>query len=790
MSPFFSFIITALIFAGGIASYFFWRSARRKRLVSQLETKLVLIRIPKAGGEGKDLKKEIAVSEQLLNSVAAFGAPVAFEIAVPHVGKEIHFYASMPARLADAFVKQIHSLWNDSVVEAAEDYNIFNYAGVSAGAAIALKERFVLPIRTYDEVDADTFLPILGGLNNINEIGEGGAIQFVIRPAGKKFKKEAQGALRSLKKGWKLGDVLKSNFNVSLSDFSDALKGSAKNDEKKESRMDEEAVKVLNAKLTKPFFEVNVRVVASAPSQFQADSILNGLTAGFSQLSAPNRNEFRIVRVKENDREFFHDYSFRGFDPQRAVVLNSGELASIFHLPVSSTDIPNVKYVKSREAPPPPNLSKKGVLIGRSVFRGETIDVKVSDDDRRRHIYMIGQTGTGKSNLLKNMIAEDIRAGKGVAVIDPHGDLVEDVLGLIPKNRSEDVIVFDPGDIDNPVGLNMLEYDFRRPEEKTFIVNELLNIFDKLYDLKTTGGPMFEQYMRNALLLLMEDANPSGGGEPATLMEVPRIFSDAEFRKRKLARIKNPVVIDFWEKEAVKAGGEAALSNVTPYVTSKFNNFTANDYVRPIIGQVKSAFSFREAMDNGKIILINLSKGRVGDVNANLLGMIMIGKILMAALGRTDTAEDKRRDFYLYIDEFQNFATDSISVILSEARKYRLDLTLAHQFIAQLSDKIRDAVFGNVGSLISFRIGNKDAEFLVKQFEPVFKEQDLMNIDNYQAYAKLLINGETSRPFNVRMIKAELGDRELASSLKELSRQRYGAKRETVEQEIFNRLRG
>ena len=441
--------------------------------------------------------------------------------------------------------------------------------------------------------------------------------------------------------------------------------------------------------------------------------------------------------------------------------------------------------MKSREAPPPADLSKEGVLIGQSIFRGDIREIRIADDDRRRHVYMIGQTGTGKSNLLINMVVSDIRNGKGVAVIDPHGDLVEDILGLVPKDRYQDIIVFDPGDIDNPVGLNMLEYDFRRPEEKTFIVNELLNIFDKLYDLKTTGGPMFEQYMRNALLLLMEDAV----NEPATLMEVPRIFSDTAFRNRKLARIKNPVVLDFWEKEAIKAGGEASLQNITPYVTSKFNNFTSNDYVRPIIGQTKSAFNFREAMDSGKILLINLSKGRVGDVNANLLGMIVIGKILMAALGRVDIEQEKRRDFYLYIDEFQNFATDSIAVILSEARKYRLDLTLGHQFIAQLPDKIRDAVFGNVGSLISFRIGSKDAEFLVKQFEPVFKEQDLINIDNYKAYVKLLINGETARPFNMRTIKAELGDQILAKDLKDFSRGRYGQKRETVEQEIYGRLR-
>jgi len=291
--------------------------------------------------------------------------------------------------------------------------------------------------------------------------------------------------------------------------------------------------------------------------------------------------------------------------------------------------------------------------------------------------------------------------------------------------------------------------------------------------------------MRNALLLLMEDAP----NEPATLLEVARVFTDADFRQRKLSRISNPIVVDFWEKEAVKAGGEASLANMTPYITSKFNNFTSNDYMRPIIGQPKSAFNFRQVMDEGKILLVNLSKGKIGEINANLLGMIITGRILMAALSRVDLSENKRRDFNLYIDEFQNFTTESIATILSEARKYALNLTMAHQFVAQLTEKIRDAVFGNVGSIISFRVGAQDAEFLVKQFEPVFSENDLVNIDNFNAYVKILIAGQTSRPFNIKTLVPERGDRETADRIKEMSRSRYGRDRQEVEVEILKRLR-
>ncbi|MEK7077288.1 MAG: TraM recognition domain-containing protein, partial [Patescibacteria group bacterium] len=390
-----------------------------------------------------------------------------------------------------------------------------------------------------------------------------------------------------------------------------------------------------------------------------------------------------------------------------------------------------------------------------------------------------------KSTLLGNMIIDDIKRGKGVAVIDPHGDLAEGALGYVPPERMNDVIYFEPADLWKPLGLNMIDYNFDKPEEKTFIVNEMQSIFNKLF-VAETMGPMFEQYMRNALLLLMEDMP----NEPATLIEVPRIFTDTEYRKRKLSRIHNPVVIDFWEKEAIKAGGEASLANMTPYITSKFNNFIANDYMRSIIGQPKSAFNFREVMDSGKILLINLSKGRIGDINAGLLGMIFTGKLLMAALSRVDIPDvNQRRDFNLYIDEFQNFTTDSIATILSEARKYRLNLTIAHQFIAQLDEKIRDAVFGNVGSQIIFRIGVQDAEFLVKQFEPIFSQNDLISIDNFNAYAKILVNGETTKPFNVKTLPMAAGDPDTAHRLKEQSREKYGADRKEVEEQIFKRLR-
>ena len=773
--------------------YFAFRHFQTRNLKRSLELVLLLVKISKEEKTGtpgaqqeKDFKIEINRFEQLVANLAALKRPFVFEVAVPHVGEEIHFYVAVPKQMSEVTAKQIQGLWAGASVErAGDDYNIFNPNGATAGAYLLQKEDYALPIRTYQELESDSFASVLGALSKVNEVGEGAALQVVAMPAHKDNKKRIQSYLEALKKGKSLRHILRS-FPVKFHDIKTAFNPEIEEREKQEHVIDDEAVKILTAKITKPMFNVNVRILASASTPFQANDLVDAMAAGFQQFGSPSRNEFKVVKPK-NPQALATQFVFRSFDAGKSMILTSEEIASFVHFPTSGTETPRVKWLKSKEAAPPSNLPAQGTLIGESSFRGQRKPVYITDDDRRRHVYAIGQTGTGKSTLLGNMVIEDIEKGKGLALIDPHGDLVENALSHIPQNRVDDLILFDPSDLMRPLGLNMIDYNFDRPEEKTFIVNEMQSIFNKLFSQETMG-PMFEQYMRNALLLLMEDMK----NEPATLIEVPRIFTDVDFRRRKLERISNPVVVDFWEKEAIKAGGEASLANMTPYITSKFNNFISNDYMRPIIGQVKSAFNFRAAMDEGKILLINLSKGRIGDINAGLLGMVFTGKILMAALSRVDIADvTKRRDFNLYIDEFQNFTTDSISTILSEARKYRLTMTIAHQFIAQLEEKIRDAVFGNVGSQIAFRVGVQDAEFLVKQFEPNFDLNDLISIDNLNAFAKLLINGETSKPFNLKIGTQSWakGNLELAQKMKEYSRTKYGMDREEVEAAIFRRLR-
>jgi len=783
------FSLLAIVALSVSVGYLLQKRRAMRRIFDGLEMRLFLVSIrQETKKEQPDIKREINYTEQLFLSLSAFNRPFVLEAAVHHVGEAINFYVAVDRSVADAAVKQMQGIWADAQISPSDEYNPFNSAGESLGAYITQKENFVLPIRTYAEIESDTFGPIVNGLSKLDEIGEGAAIQLIVKPAGKQFKRTLGKYIEFLKKGERLEDILSVSFlktaGKGLKSGFDSEKTQAKKERERDKVTDDTAIKAIEMKASKPLFKANARVVTSAKTRMQAEYLLSGITTGFSQFGAPMRNQFEI-HVPKKPQKLFSQFSFREFDEGQVMILNSEELVSFFHMPISTTDIPRISWLKAKEAPPPVNMPKTGLLLGESVFRGEETPVFLMDEDRRRHFYIIGQTGTGKSTLIYNMAIEDIVKGHGVAVIDPNGDLIQNLMASIPEERIDDVIIFDPGDVERPIGLNMLEFDKSRPEQKTFIVNEMQSIFNRLFPPETMG-PMFEQYMRNALLLLMEDAE----NEPATLMEVPRIFTDTDYRERRLDRILNPAVVDFWRNEAVKAGGDAALANMAPYITSKFNNFIANDYVRPIISQQKSAFNFREVMDNGKILLVNLSKGRIGDINAGLLGMIIVGKIQMSAFSRADVMDQsKRRDFYLYIDEFQNFTTDSVATVLAEARKYRLNLIVAHQYITQLTEKIRDAVFGNVGSMAVFRIGANDADFLVKQFEPVFTQNDLVNIDNLNAYVKLLINGETAKAFNMRIRPSYSNNFELAEKLRELNRVKFGMDRHDIEEEVYRRLR-
>ena len=711
------------------------------------------------------------------------------ELALSNFSEHIVFYSAVPLEHSNLFEKQVLAIYPDAKIrEHREDYNPFNEGGVSVSSSAFAGGNTAYALRTFETFTQDPLSVLLSTFSKINRDGEGVAVQFVICPRGKTFNTHYKYVVDQIRKGVKPKDALKGTVAQILSGFADATKGVFfAEKEKKEEPMDAELVKSIEEKIASPIVDTNIRIIASAQTAHRAEAILNEVESAFNQFGKPQANEIKWKRETKGSRlmESIYRYTFRMFDERESFALNLRELATIFHFPVTTLMSPELKEAKAGVAPAPVDASQDGIILGKNIYHNKETMVHMGREDRVRHLYVIGQTGTGKTSILKNMILQDIRNGDGVCFIDPHGSDVQDILSLIPPERADDVIYFDPSYTARPMGLNMLEYDERYPEQKTFVVNEMMNIFNQLFDMKVGGGAMFELYFRNAAALVMEDT-ASG----STLLEITRVLSDKAFRDMKLAKCKNPIIAQFWAS-AEKTTGDQGLANFVPYISSKFDPFISNEIMRPVVLQQKSVFNFRQIMDEKKILLINLSKGRLGDINANLIGLVLVGKITMAALSRVDMfgTGKKPNDFYLYIDEFQNVTTPSIATILSEARKYRLSLNIAHQYIGQLSEEIKNAVFGNVGSLAAFRVGPEDAEFLEKKFAPTFSAQDITRLDNYNAYMSMLVNGEPRKPFNIATLPPEQGNPELAEKLKQLSYLKYGSPREEVEAEIMGRYR-
>lgn len=743
--------------------------------------------------EEKELKALLSSMEQLYAGMMALenaDRHLTLEIATAVNREEAVFYVSVPDEHVVLFEKQLLSLFPQArMTIQKDDYNVFNTGGAAAGSYAMLKRPSALPLKMYEEFEYDPLNVLLSAFSKLKREGEGAAIQLVFKPTGDRYTRRFKQALDKLRKGKKTREALSVPETVTeeiTHGFKDLFFSTSKtkkdDDKPEEKHIDDVAIEEVTKKIDSPIALANLRLVASAADSTRAQDILSDLEASFNQLEEAQGNSLTFKRTKGfRSRKFFHRFSFREFENDERLLLNLRELTTIYHLPVSDVaSSRELKRSKAGTAAAPLETPDEGILLGINAYRGTETPVHFAPEDRLRHFYTIGQTGTGKTTLLKNMIIQDIKNGEGVCMIDPHGSDVQDVLAAIPPERHQDVIYFDPSYTARPMGLNMLEYNEQFPEQKTFVVNELFSIFQKLYgDVPEALGPMFEQYFRNATMLVIED--PETGN---TLLDVSRVLAEKTYRDLKLSRCNNPVVVQFWREVAEKAGGEAALANIVPYITSKFDVFLANEIMRPIVTQPKSAFNFRHIMDERKILLVNLAKGRLGDINANLLGLIIVGKLLMAALSRVDSVGKETPVFYLYIDEFQNVTTDSIATILSEARKYKLALNVAHQFIAQLEEKIRDAVFGNVGSLCSFRVGADDAEYLEQQFDPPFMQSDLMNVDNYNAYLKLLVKGVPVQPFNITTVPPEAGDPAIGQALKKQSYERYGRPREEVEQEV------
>jgi len=762
-----------------------------------LHMTLYEVTLPAAAGAevaAPPLSELVGKMEQLLAGLRTIGSVKSgnhfvFEIAVTNDSEDIVFYVAVPNEFTTLFEKQTLSLFpHADLALQPHDYNVYMDGGVTTVAELSLTKHPIYPIKPVGEFAADPLEVLLNAFSKIGR-AEGAAVQFAVRYPQAKYFETYKEIIRQVEKGLKPHEAIarSTTGGAIMAEMGGMLFGTNKKPEADAppKEIDTQAVELFRQKIAKDIVEVNVRLVVSAKDAARTHSMQGELQSAFYQFNTVASNQLKFTVLKGSALRLGEKaFSFRQFDAKKVIPLGIDELATLAHFPAHGVQAAHqFKQSYAKTAPAPSNIPDQGTLLGINRHRNVEKQIFTTAEDRLRHFYIIGQTGTGKTTLMKNMIVQDILRGDGVCMIDPHGTDIEDVLGAVPPEREQDVIYFDPSNLDHVVGLNMLEYDYSKPEQKTFVVNELFSIFQKLYGANPESmGPMFEQYFRNATMLVMED--PESGN---TLMDIGRVLSDASYRRKKLAKATNPVVVQFWKEIAGKAGGEAALENIVPYIVSKFDVFTANDYMRPIIGQQHSSFDFREVMDSKKILLVNLSKGRLGEINANLIGMIIVGKLLMAALSRVDDPTKSFPPFYLHMDEFQNISTNSISAILSEARKYKLGLTMAHQFIAQLQPDIKDAVFGNVGSIAAFRVGPEDAQFLEQQYAPTFSASDLMNVPNRNAFMRMLADGTPTQPFSLGTLAPTEPNLAHVQQMVAMSAARYGTPRAIVEADIMAR---
>lgn len=792
----------------GFYKYFLKPKSSLRRIEPQLfDYILFLIRSPRYKSEqniqSDNFRQDIAKFEEILSNFFTFyekdffkrflfgGHRIILEISSQMGKEEIYFYVAVPKIFESHARKYIQGVYPEiEIITVPEDYIIFEPIGYVSGGYLKLQKSYYLPITTYLNLAQDPLSTITNVFSQI-KIHDGLSLQVVLRPYGGNFRSKGSLVIEYLKQGKKLEEAL-DKVSFSMGKLASQIvkeifwgkpKSTSDGQDKQKVSIDETLIKMIESKISKKVFETNIRIIASSEDKDEAKKLFSSLAGAFGQFSLSSGNDFQVEELTGRALEkLIYDYSFRCFNKHQNIILNTEEITSIYHFPLPHIKSPNISWKKAGDAPPPPVFTRKGEnMIGEVLYRGEKLPVYfVSKEDRRRHFYIIGQTGTGKTSLLRQMIKQDLEKGYGVGVIDPHGDLIESTLSYIPKNRMEEVVLFEPFDLANPMGLNMLEWEL--PEQKDFAVQEMIAIFHKLFPPEIIG-PMFEHYMRNAMLALMADKE-----RPGTLVEIPRIFTDDDFMSVKLTKVKDPLVRNFWEREWRRTTG-ATKSDMLGYVVSKVGRFVENEMMRNIIGQGKSSFDFEEILNKGKIFLANLSKGQTGEVNSSLLGLILVSKLQMAAMKRAYLKEEERKDFYLYLDEFQNFTTDSIATILSEARKYRLNLILAHQFIPQLPEDIKNAVLGNVGSMCVFRVGVNDAEFLEKQFAPEFSRFDLVNLDNFNAISKIMINNSISRPFRLQTIPPSEGNKDIVDYLKKLSKLKYSRPKEIVEKEIIERSR-
>jgi hypothetical protein len=744
---------------------FFWRQGtdlnRRAEWLASQSFVVLAITVPKQNDKGP------ASAEQFFSSLHGIfrGDPVvqehvSFEICAER--ESIIFYVFTPLHLRDFVEGQLYAQYPNLEIKQVPDYTgQANLEGLTvATTQILLSKDEVYPFKTYTQLEVDPLAGITAVMANLEE-GERIWLQIVARPVGDEWQEKGTKWVQAIRDGKdpkgkpKQGIILDSvgkagRFFVRIT--REALQpgtglddASKKPDEPaKLTSPQEAAMKGIEQKITKLGFEIQFRLAVIAPNELGARSRIQSVLAALKQFSTTNLNGFVTGPVKINDFPSWQQYTNREFESKGNIV-NIEELASLFHFPTSEVETSAISWSGSKKGEAPFNLPLKTevdpldlTVLGVTDFRSQAQEFGIKMDDRMRHVYVIGKSGTGKSTLLENMVIDDIYEGRGVIVVDPHGELADKVVESVPEHRVKDVILFDPSDRDFPIAFNIL--DINHPDQKGNIASGFVSSLKKIFG--NSWGPRLEYILRNATLAILDTENP-------TMLGIPRILTDAAYRNQVIPQIKDPVVLDFWKNEWAAKEQRQQVEEMGS-ILNKVGQFLSSSLIRNIVGQPKSGFDIREAMDNKKILIVNLSKGKMGEDNSALLGTMMITKVQLAAMSRADVDPSQRPQSFLYVDEFQNFATDSFATILSEARKYNLGLTVAHQYIAQMSDEVKDAVFGNVGSMISFRVGSDDASSLRPEFAPVFDENDLVNLQRGHVYIKLLIDGLAVPAFSAR----------------------------------------
>ncbi len=755
-------IVVGLVFAVFGYMLFQWLKYRHREEYA-LDFVTLQVRLPKDNEIKIDAAEQMFAGLYSLKKTGWFSwakAEDVFSFEIVALKESITFYISCSRKIRDLVEKQIHGAYPSADITEVDEINIFSEKGKVAFAALALEKPTFFPIKTYKDLPTDGLSLMTSGLSKMGE-GEGAILQILLQPEGKGWQNKGRSHIQGEKK--READPDKATY-----------------------RHDPKEMESISSKVEKPGFRVSIRVVVSAPQEYVAESHLNNIVGAFAQFTSSHNNFKRVQLFVKHLFMLDFLYRYMPIIKRGTSVLNVEELATIFHFPNKTVETHHIKWLNAKNAPAPNMIPTSGLRIGTSKYRGEVREVFMSLNDRRRHMYIIGKTGTGKSEFLKEMILQDIKSGYGVCAIDPHGEFIEDILQLMPPERAEDVIYFNPSDVQRPMGLNMMEADTE--EQQHFVVSSIIGLMYKLYDPHRTGiiGPRFEHAIRNAMLTIMSRKG-------STFLELVRCLTDSKFVDELLPYVKDPVVRRYWTDQIAQTS-DFHKSEVLDYIVSKFGRFVTNKTMRNIIGQPESAFNFRKAMDEKKIILCNLSKGILGEEDAKFLGLILVPKVLTAAMSRQDVGMDKREDFFLYVDEFQNYATEDFAVILSEARKYRLNLIVANQFIGQIDEEIKNAVFGNVGTIVCFRVGVPDANFLQHEFAPTFNETDLANIEKYHVYIKTIVGNEPVPPFSMSLekdmdqVKAQMNPR-LAEMIKQLSQLKYGKDRDVVEAEMKTRAK-